>query len=274
MKVVIHRAVTGEVLYESDYSEGHRLRVWELRQHMCQETCSNTYFAWQLFSAHTLLQDHKYVADLRRDTSFELSLQAVKRHLRPPTLEASEDILYLFVSIRHRRKLWKLLTRGIQIHPSMAGKRDKICTIVRAIEANYVELVDDYIYPDTVQALLWAQCDPNYSGADQRLPLSQAIRSGDDRAFEQLLQARADPTLQESDQNAPLLLAIQVGAPNYVRLLLQYKADPEITESAPKGTASSPMGSMVQRQTASDLASPFPDILEILQDACIVHHMP
>ena len=125
-----------------------------------------------------------------------------------------------------------------------------------------------------ILTLLWAQCDPNHSGAEQRFPLSQAIRSGDDRALEQLLQARADPTLQEPNQNAPLLLAIEAGAPSYVRLLLQYKADPEITESAPKGNASSPMGSMVQRQTASDLASPFPDILEILQDACIVHHMP
>ena len=86
--------------------------------------------------------------------------------------------------------------------------------------------LENYTYPDTVQALLWAQCDPDHRGADQRLLLSQAIRSGDDRALEQLLQAKATPTLAEQDQYAPLLLAIQIGAPNYVRLLLQYKADP------------------------------------------------
>ena len=178
----------------------------ELLQHLCQAICSKTSFAWQLFSAHILLQEHKYLAELRRDTSLELSLQVVKRHLRPPTVEESEDILY-YVSIRHRRKLLKVL-KGKKIYPSTAGKRDKICSIVRAIEANYVELADEYIYPDTVQALLWAQCDPKHSGADQRLPLIQAIRSGDDRALEQLLQARANPTLQEPDENAPLLLAI------------------------------------------------------------------
>ena len=133
----------------------------------------------------------------------------MKRQLRPPTLDESADILY-YVSIRHRRKLWKLLSTGIQVQ-SITGKGDKICTIVRAIEANYVELAENYIYPDTVQALLWAQCAPNHHGADQRLPISQAIRSGDDRALEQLLHAKANPTLTEQDQNTPLLLAIQMG---------------------------------------------------------------
>ena len=137
-----------------------------------------------------------------------------------------------------------------------------------------MELADDYIYPDTVQALLWAQCDPNHSGAEQRLPLSQAIRSGDDRALEQLLQARADPTLQEPDQSAPLLLAIQAGAPGYVRLLLQYKADPETTESAPQGDDSSHSGPLAPRRAASDFASSFPDIVAILQDAGAVHPKP
>ena len=94
----------------------------------------------------------------------------------------------------------------------VGGKSAKICTLVRAIEANYVELAENYTYPDTVQSLLWAQCNPNHQGADQRLPLSQAIRSGDDRAVEQLLRAKANPTLAEQEQEEPLLLAIQIGA--------------------------------------------------------------
>ena len=94
MKVVIHRAITGEVLYESDYVEAERLRVWELRHHFCQAICDDAYFAWQLFSARTPLKDHYFIANLRRDITAELSLQAVKRHLRPPTLDENADILY------------------------------------------------------------------------------------------------------------------------------------------------------------------------------------
>ena len=117
-----------------------------------------------------------------------------------------------------------------------------------------------------MQALLWAQCDPDHRGADQRLPLSQAIRSGDDRALERLLQAKANPTLIEQDQHAPLLLAIQIGAPSYVRLLLQYKADLEISGVAPREDASSHSRAMEQTR-AIDLASPSPEIAAILEAA-------
>ena len=53
-----------------------------------------------------------------------------------------------------------------------------------------------------------------------------AIRSGDDRAIEQLLRAKANPIRAEKGQEAPLLLAVRAGAPSYVRLLLQYRAVP------------------------------------------------
>ena len=115
------------------------------------------------------------------------------------------------MSIRHRRKLWKLVSQGIEVQ-SVAGKSDKICNLVRAIEANYVETSENYSFPDTVQTLLWAQCDPDQCGVDQRLPLSQAIRSGDDRAIEQLLQAKANPLLAEKEQEAPLTLAVLAGS--------------------------------------------------------------
>ena len=205
----------------------------------------------------------KYVADLRSEASSELSLQAVKRQLRPPTAEESEDILY-YVSVRHRRKLWKLLSKGIQVYPSISRQHDEISTLVRAIEANYVELADDYVYPDTVQALLWAQCDPNHSSGGQRLLLSQAIRSGDDRAGPGL-----PPTSREPDENAPLLLASQVGSPTYVRLLLKHRADPGVTESLPQSESSfsSCKGQSLPRRTASELASSFPDIVATLREA-------
>ena len=95
-----------------------------------------------------------------------------------------------------------------------------------------------YSFPDTVQTLLWAQCDPNQCGLDQRLPLNQAIRSGDDRAIEQLLRAKANPIRADKGQEAPLQLAVRVGAPSYVRLLLQYRAVP-LRPAGARGSAAS-----------------------------------
>ena len=198
--------------------------MWELKQHFCLVGESDEYFAWQLYDDKRLLKDHYFVANIANNAETELSLFAIKRRLRPPTLDEEADILY-YVSICHRRKLWRLVSQGIEVK-SVAGKSDKTCTLVRAIEANYVEPSENYSFPDTVQTLLWAQCDPNQCGADQRLPLNQAIRSGDDRAVEQLLRAKANPRRAEKGQESPLLLAVLAGAPSYVRLLLQYRAVP------------------------------------------------
>ena len=150
---------------------------------------------------------------------------------------------------------------------AVAGKSDKICTIVRAIEANYVEMSESYSFPDTVQALLWAQCDPNHCGADQRLPLSQAIRSGDDRAVEQLLRAKAKPTRAEEGQEAPLSLAVRTGSLEYVRLLLHYRAVPAV-EAEGNGSDVTPRPQKMEIDRACQLASSFPDILQLLQSAC------
>ena len=106
------------------------------------------------------------------------------------------------------------------------GGSEKVCILVQAIEANYVEPSEHYSFPDTVQTLLWAQCDPNQAGIDQRLPLNQAIRSGDDHAVELLLRAKANPRLADIENEVPLLLAARVGAPSYLRLLLQFRAHP------------------------------------------------
>ena len=224
MKVAIRLALTGEILYECDSAEVGEMRMWELKQHFCLVGDSDEYFAWQLYDDTRLLKDHYFVTNIAKNAETELSLFAIKRRLRPPTLDEKADILY-YVSICHRRKLWRLVSQGIEVK-SVTGKSDKICTLVRAIEANYVEPSENYSFPDTVQTLLWAQCDPNQCGLDQRLPLNQAIRSGDDRAIEQLLRAKANPIRAEKGQEAPLLLAVRAGAPSYVRLLLQYRAVP------------------------------------------------
>ena len=224
MKVSIRLALPGEILYEWDSSEVGELRVWELKQRFCQVTNTGEYFAWQLYDARRLLKDHHFVANIANNAETGLSLFAIKRKLRPPTLDERADILY-YVSICHRRKLWRLVAQGIEVK-EIAGTSDKTCTLVRAIEANYVERSENYSFPDTVQTLLWAQCDPNQAGRDQRLPLNQAIRSGDDRAVEQLLRAQANPMRAETGHEAPLLLAVRVGAPSYVRLLLQHRAVP------------------------------------------------
>ena len=138
MRMVIRLALTGEILYERDSVAGEEMRVWELKQHFCIAISSDAYFAWQLCDDYGPLQDHHLVANVAKNVNTELSLLAINRRLRPPTLDETADILY-YVSIRHRRKLWKVVSQGIEVK-SVAGKSDKICTLVRAIEANYVEM--------------------------------------------------------------------------------------------------------------------------------------
>ena len=172
MKIVIRLALTGEILYERVSVGVEEMRVWELRQQLCLAIGSDAYFAWQLCDDYRLLKDHYLVANVAKNVDTERSLLAIRRRLRPPTLDETADILY-YVSIRHRRKLWKLGSQGIEVQ-SIAGKSDKICYLVRAIEANYVDTSENYSFPDTVQTLLWAQCDPNQCGVDQGFLLIQA----------------------------------------------------------------------------------------------------
>ena len=153
---------------------------------------------------------------------------------------------------------------------SITGKSDKICTTVTAIEANYVEMSENYSFPDTVQTLLWAQCDPNQCGADQRLPLSQAIRSGDDRAIEQLLRAKANPILTEQGQEAPLSLAVQTGTPSYVRLRLHYSAVPEMPDEV-NGNEVFSQAQSTEMARVMQLASSSPAILMLLEAAMRKH---
>ena len=264
MRIVIRLALAGEILYERDSVVGEEMRVWELKQHFCIAISSDAYFAWQLSDDYRLLQDHYLVANVAKNVQTELSLLAIKRRLRPPTLDETADILY-YVSIRHRRKLWKLVSQGIEVK-SVAGKSDKICILVRAIEANYVEMSENYSFPDTVQTLLWAQCDPNQCGADQRLPLSQAIRSGDDRAIEQLLHAKANPILAEKEQEAPLTLAVLAGSPSYVRLLLHYRAVPAMPDEA-SGSDAPSTTNKTEMARVMQIASSSPAILALLEEA-------
>ena len=228
--ISIRHAITGELLCEWARSEVGELRVWELKQRLCQVTASEEYFAWQLHDDRRLLRDHSFVSSIANNMEQGLSLFATKRQLRLPTLDEQADLHY-YVSISHRRKLWKLISEGIQV-TAVTGGSEKVCILVRAIEANYVEPSEYYSFPDTVTTLLWAQCDPNQAGTDQRLPLNQAIRSGDDHAVELLLRARANPMMAGIGNEVPLLLAARVGAPSYVRLLLQFRAHPAGSEGS------------------------------------------
>ena len=115
-----------------------------------------------------------------------------------------------------------------------------------------------------------AQCDPNHCGADQRLPLSQAIRSGDDRAIEQLLRAKANPILAEQGQEAPLSLAVRTGSLDYVRLLLHYRAVPAMLDGV-NGSDVSSQTKKMENDRAIQLASSFPAILKLLEAACSEH---
>ena len=124
MRMVIRLALTGEILYERDSVAGEEMRVWELKQHFCIAISSDAYFAWQLSDDYRLLQDHYLVANVAKNVKTELSLLAIKRRLRPPTLDETADICVYPPSTqtmeaclpRHRGKV--------------SCRCDKICTLV------------------------------------------------------------------------------------------------------------------------------------------------
>lgn len=243
----IQHAITGEFIGQWSLSEVRELRVWELKRLLFHVTMSAEYFAWQLHNGRCPLKDE---LSLSKYGNMEqgLCLFATKRQLRLPTLDEQADLEY-YVSICHRRKLWKLISKGIQV-TTITGGNDRVGPLVRAIEANYVEPSEDYKFPNTVQTLLWAQCDPNQPGTDQRLPLHQAIRSGDDYAVELLLRSQANPNIADIGNEMPLSLAAGVGAPSYMRLLLQFRACPTGSEGTRSNTGT---GDNVATAAANEL---------------------
>ena len=92
---------------------------------------------------------------------------------------------------------------------------------------------DEYDFPDTVQALLWACCSPNDLGAPGVSPLGEAMRSGDDRAVARLLTFGAKPSRREDGEKDPIFLAIEAVSADYVQLLLAHWADPRSREAVP-----------------------------------------
>ena len=67
-QVSICLALTGELLDEWERSEVGELRVWELKQRLCQVIASGEYFAWQLHDDSRLLKDYYFVANITRNT--------------------------------------------------------------------------------------------------------------------------------------------------------------------------------------------------------------
>ena len=86
-------------LCEWERSEVGELRVWELKQRLCQVIASEEYFAWQLHDDRRLLQDHYLVANIAGNMAQGLSLLAIKRRLQPrPWMnEQISSIMYLSV---------------------------------------------------------------------------------------------------------------------------------------------------------------------------------
>ena len=65
------------------------------------------------------------------------------------------------IRVRDRTGLWELLSPGISMCSTIPRGTARVNPLVRAIEANYLDADEEYELPDTVQALLWAPCDPN-----------------------------------------------------------------------------------------------------------------
>ena len=201
MEVVVRLATTGHIVYSTKYSAVNELRVWELRLHMCQKCLSNKYFSWTLFHVHDLVEDTALVSAYRDDSSeVTVQFQAVILELRPPT-DAERHAIIEYIELRHRRDLWEIMSRGVQMTSTIPAGTARESTLVRAITTRPFPRYDVGPLPDIVTILLLAMCDPNNQGAPPRSTLEVAIRREEAHVVELLLQHQANPHLREQDKN-------------------------------------------------------------------------
>ena len=104
MAISVRLATTGELLYTMAYKSIDDLRVWELRQHLCQALKSTAFFSWILFHDQVLVDDAALVSAYPEEPRGKIILfHAVLRELRPPTEEEEMAI---------RSQLWNIMSRG------------------------------------------------------------------------------------------------------------------------------------------------------------------
>ena len=267
MEVVVSLATTGEQVYSAAYSEVTDLRIWELRLQLCHKVATFQYFSVVLFRGHELLDDAALLSDYADSVhDHKLCLQLVIRTLRFPNDEERRVIID-GIELRHRRLLWSIMSRGVQMTSTIPAGTARESTLVRAITARPFPEYDVGPLPDIVTTLLLAMCDPNDQGAPPRSTLEVAIRRGDASLLELLLQHRADPQLREEGKELPIIVAAARGSLSGVQLLLAYGADPYATEWLPPGETTSQQPPVVRRPTAVDVASPYPLVVEALQAA-------
>ena len=152
--------------------------------------------------------------------------------------------------------------------PSGTLRVNPLVLAIHSIQANYEEDPErEYHVPDTVQALLWACCDPDDFGAPEISPLCEAIRSCDHVAVSLLLRHHANPSRREDGNNAPIFLAIQTSSAETVQLLLQYH--PRSREAVPTAEGSLwDRRRTVRRRTAIEAAASCPRCRRVIPD-CI-----
>ena len=68
-----------------------------------------------------------------------------KGHQAAAAAPLPDEEIESLLSISQRRKLWKLVSKGIEVQ-AVARKSDKIYTIVRVIETNCEEMSENYSF--------------------------------------------------------------------------------------------------------------------------------
>ena len=117
--------------------------------------------------------------------------------------------------------------------------------------------------PKALEMLLEAKCSPNEMGVPQQSPLLYAIGCSDPETVQYLLSARAEVNYTPSGREPPISVAVRGHMVGIARLLLEYGADVNV-----RGFAAHRMdpGNSQNGATLEELAAGNPAILAILHE--------
>ena len=243
-----------------------QMRGWAFRGMLCEAIRCSQYFSLILLVQQLLLYDLARLGDYAEGEV--LTVYMLRRGIANPT---DFNLQQATAALRNndRAGLRAVLSQGIHMRvliPTIPNGMERITPLVLAIQSRHQENAHpEQIFPNTVQALLWACCSPHDFGMPEVSPLCEALRTDDDEAVLLLLQSRASPSRREEGSNDPIFIAIQRNSAANVRRLLQYSADPRSREAVPSREGHAGRRRL-RRRTAIEAAAAYPQCQQVIRD--------
>ena len=223
----IFHAVTGEFVLEPTHPwlgkvRGFMIKKWIWAHANEQFPRSGNVFNLQLIKDQHSVDDFSELRELSADEIVDL--QVVYRQLP----QASARVRKSFVDAiqgYEPRKLWRLLSAYQMPRRLRTQYGDEVNPLIMLLQSPNLVTENPIECPRALEMLLEANCSPNEMGVPQQSPLLYAIGCNDPETVQYLLSARAEVNYTPSGREPPLCVAVRGHMVGIARLLLEYGAD-------------------------------------------------